>query len=197
MSLPMIILLGVIAVAVVWAVVTYNHFVALRNQNQNAFAQIDVQFKRRYDLIPNLVNATKGYLKHERETLEAVVNARSQAMTAEQDARSNPSDGSAIANLGAAEGMLSKSLGKLMALREDYPELKADESVARLTEELTSTENRITFARQAFNDQVTNYNTDVESFPASVVARATGFLRASQLQATQSKVEREPVKVEL
>jgi LemA protein len=193
----MILLLGVIAVAVIWAVVTYNRFVALRNQNQNSFSQIDVQFKRRYDLIPNLVNATKGYLKHERETLEAVVNARSQAMTAEQDARSNPADGSAIANLSAAEGMLTKSLGKLMALREDYPELKADESVARLTEELTSTENRISFARQAFNDQVANYNIDVESFPASIVARATGFSRAAQLQATQSKEEREPVKVAL
>ena len=197
MSLPIVLFLGVVAIAVVWAVVTYNRFVALRNQNQNAFSQIDVQFKRRYDLIPNLVNATKGYLKHERETLEAVINARSQAMSAEQDARANPSDGGAMANLGIAEGLLSKSLGKLVALREDYPELKADESVARLTEELTTTENRISFARQAFNDQVTNYNTDVESFPASVVARATGFLRAAQLQATQSKAEREPVNVEL
>ncbi len=197
MSLAMALLLGALAIALIWAVVTYNRFVALRNQNQNAFSQIDVQFKRRYDLIPNLVNATKGYLKHERETLEAVVNARSNAMNAEQTARGNPGDTKAIASLEAAESLLSKSLGKLIALREDYPELKADESVARLTEELTSTENRISFARQAFNDQVTNYNVDVESFPASLVARATGFSRAAQLQATRTQQERETVSVEL
>lgn len=192
-----VLMIAAIALVAVWAIVTYNGFVAARNQFQNAFSQIDVQLKRRHDLIPNLVNATRGYLKHERETLEAVVRARSAAVDAEQAASSNPTDADAMARMNTAEDMLTRSLGKLLAISEAHPDLKADASVARLTEELTSTENRISFARQAFNDQVTRYNTDVESFPASVIARAAGFDRAAQLAATRQQAEREPVAVSL
>ncbi|MGB7182714.1 MAG: LemA family protein [Burkholderiaceae bacterium] len=189
--------IGISALALVWAVVTYNRFIASRNQFQNAFAQIDVQLKRRYDLIPNLVSATKGYLKHERETLEAVIAARSLAIDAEKTASNDPADAGAMSLLDSAEEVLTKSLGKLLAVSEAYPELKADQSVARLTEELTSTENRITFARQAFNDQVMVYNTEVESFPASLIASVGGFGRATQLRAIQNEAEREPVAVSL
>lgn len=192
-----VLIIAAIALVAVWAIVTYNGFVAARNQFQNAFSQIDVQLKRRHDLIPNLVNATRGYLKHERETLEAVVKARSAAVDAEQAACSNPTDADAMARMNNAEDMLTRSLGKLLAVSEAHPDLKADASVARLTEELTSTENRISFARQVFNDQVTRYNTDVESFPASVIARAGGFDRAAQLAATRRQAEREPVAVSL
>lgn len=192
-----VLIIGALALVMVWAVVTYNGFVAARNQFQNAFSQIDVQLKRRYDLIPNLVNATKGYLAHEKETLEAVVKARSTAIDAEQAVRDDPLNSGSMARLDAAESMLTKSLGKLLAVSEAHPELQGDESVARLTEELTSTENRISFARQAFNDQVTNYNTEVESFPASLVARLSGFDRAGQLKATRHEAEREPVAVSL
>lgn len=192
-----VLIVGALALVAVWGIVTYNGFIAARNQFQNAFSQIDVQLKRRYDLIPNLVNATKGYLKHERETLEAVVQARSAAIDAEQVARKDPTNADSMSKLDAAEGMLTRSLGKLLAVSEAHPDLKGDESVARLTEELTSTENRISFARQAFNDQVTTYNTEVESFPASLVARISGFNRAAQLAVIREEVEREPVAVSL
>lgn len=192
-----VLFVGALALVAVWGIVTYNGFIAARNQFQNAFSQIDVQLKRRYDLIPNLVNATKGYLKHERETLEAVVQARSAAIDAEQVARKDPTNADSMSKLDAAEGMLTRSLGKLLAVSEAHPDLKGDESVARLTEELTSTENRISFARQAFNDQVTTYNTEVESFPASLVARISGFNRAAQLAVIREEVEREPVAVSL
>ena len=197
MSIEAIVFLVLIGALLIWAIVTYNGFVSSRNRYQNAFSQIDVQLKRRYDLIPNLVNATQASLRHERETLEAVVAARRHAMSAEQSARRNPGDGEALASLAAAEATLGSSLGRLMALVESYPELKGDQAVARLTEELTSTENRITFARQAFNDQVTGYNTEIESLPAAFVAGAAGFKRASQLVATTRSEEREPVTVAL
>lgn len=192
-----VLIVGALALVAVWGIVTYNGFIAARNQFQNAFSQIDVQLKRRYDLIPNLVNATKGYLKHERETLEAVVQARSAAIDAEQVARKDPTNADSMSKLDVAEGMLTRTLGKLLAVSEAHPDLKGDESVARLTEELTSTENRISFARQAFNDQVTTYNTEVESFPASLVARISGFNRAAQLAVIREEVEREPVAVSL
>ena len=197
MSIGLFIFLGAAALVLMWGVVVYNRFVTSRNRFQNAFSQIDVQLKRRYDLIPNLVNATRAYLTHERETLEAVVNARARAMQAEQAARENPADGGKLAAMDSAESALSGTLGKLFALSESYPALKADESVAALTEELTSTENRISFARQAFNDQVTSYNTAVESFPASIVAQVGGFRRSAQLAATSNDAERAPVMVNL
>ncbi len=197
MSIGTIVVLVLVGALLIWAVVTYNGFVSSRNRYQNAFSQIDVQLKRRYDLIPNLVNATQASLRHERETLEAVIAARRHAMSAEQSAKRNPGNGEALASLAAAESVLGSSLGRLMALVESYPELKADEAVARLTEELTSTENRISFARQAFNDQVTGYNTEIESVPAAFIAGAAGFKRASQLVATSRREEREPVAVAL
>lgn len=197
MSVETFVFSGLVGGLLIWAVVTYNGIVASRNRYQNAFSQIDVQLKRRYDLIPNLVNATQATLRHERETLESVTAARRQAMSAEQTARRNPGDGDALASLAAAESVLGGSLGRLMALVESYPELKGDEAVARLSEELTSTENRIAFARQAFNDQVTGYNTEIESMPAALVAGLAGFRRASQLAATSRREEREPVAVSL
>lgn len=197
MSIGMIILLVAVGVLLVWAVVTYNGFVSGRNRFQNAFSQIDVQLKRRYDLIPNLVNATQATLRHERETLEAVVAARRQAMSAEKSAKIDPGNSDVLAALSAAESTLGSSLGRLMALVESYPELMADEAVARLTEELSSTENRIAFARQAFNDQVTTYNTEIESLPAAFIAGVSGFRRASQLLSTSQREEREPVAVAL
>ena len=192
-----LVLFGVLFILIIWVVKIYNRLVQLRERCKNAFSQIDVQLKRRYDLIPNLVNATRAYLTHERETLEAVVNARARAMQAEQAARENPADGGKLAAMDSAESALSGTLGKLFALSESYPALKADESVAALTEELTSTENRISFARQAFNDQVTSYNTAVESFPASIVAQVGGFRRSAQLAATSNDAERAPVMVNL
>ena len=179
MSIGTMIALGLAGVLLIWAVVTYNRFVATRNRFQNAFAQIEVQLKRRYDLVPNLVNATQATLRHERETLEAVTRARRDAMQAEQGARRDPGNEMALAALASAEATLGGSLGRLMALVEDYPELKGDDAINRLTEELASTENRIAFARQSFNDQVTSYNTAIESMPAALVAGVSGFRRAA------------------
>jgi LemA protein len=168
----------VIALAVVlglWAVGIYNSLVGLRNRFKNAFSQIDVQLKRRYDLIPNLVETAKGYLKHERETLEAVIKARNIALAASQGAAANPADANAMRNLAAAEGGLAGALSRLMVVSEQYPELKANQNMMQLTEELTSTENKIAFARQAYNDSVMAYNNAREVFPAVVVAGALGF----------------------
>ncbi len=197
MSIGTMIALGLAGVLLIWAVVTYNRFVATRNRFQNAFAQIEVQLKRRYDLVPNLVNATQATLRHERETLEAVTRARRDAMQAEQGARRDPGNEMALAALASAEATLGGSLGRLMALVEDYPELKGDDAINRLTEELASTENRIAFARQSFNDQVTSYNTAIESMPAALVAGVSGFRRAAQLVAVSRAEEREPVAVNL
>ena len=197
MSGGLIVFLAVLACLVIWAVMTYNRFVAARNRFRNAFAQIDVQLKRRYDLVPNLVNATRAYLAHERETLEAVTQARQLAMSAERAARARPGDAGALAALSAAETALGGGLSRLIALAESYPELKADASVAGLIEELVSTENRIAFARQSYNDQVNNYNDEVQAFPAAIVARMSGFESASQLNATASEAERRAVAVTL
>lgn len=188
-----IILLVIILAIVFWIVGAYNRLVALRNQFKNAFAQIDVQLKRRYDLIPNLVETAKGYMKHERETLEAVIAARNQAVTV--NANLDPTNAAAVQQLSAAEGALSSSLGKLFALSEAYPDLKANQNMMQLTEELTSTENRIAFARQAYNDNVMQYNTSIEQFPGSLIANNFGFKPAELLQATEAPEERKAIKV--
>jgi len=197
MSSGSILLLVVLLTPVVWGVAVFNRFVALRNRYQNAYAQIDVQLKRRYDLIPNLVAATRAYLAHERQTLEAVIAARQRASDASKVARRHPQDADALAALEAAELALASPLSRLIALVEQYPVLQANETVQRLTDELGTTENRISFARQAFNDQVMGYNTEVESFPASMVATMFGFRRAGMLRATESARERQAVPVAL
>ncbi|RIK99274.1 MAG: hypothetical protein DCC72_00355 [Burkholderiales bacterium] len=186
-----------LVVALVWSVSVFNRLVGLRNRWQNAYAQIDVQLKRRYDLIPNLVSATRAYLAHERQTLESVIAARQRASDASDAARARPRHKPTLDALDAAEVALASPLSRLMALVEQYPKLQADETVHRLTEELRSTENRIGFARQAFNDQVTTYNTAIESFPASLVATLCGFRRSSTLRATASAQERQPIPVAL
>lgn len=191
MSTTAIILLAVAAALVLWYVVTFNRFVALRNEVKNAFAQIDVQLKRRYDLIPNLVEVAKGYMQHERETLEAVIQARSQAVTAAQQARAKPADAGAMMALAGAEGLLGAGLGRLMALSEAYPELKADQEMQRLAEEIASTENRIGFARQAYNDTVLAFNTATEVFPSNIVARLNHFPSLPMLESTSSEAERQ------
>ena len=154
-----------------YAVGTYNRLVALRNRYKNAYAQIDVQLKRRYDLIPNLVETAKGYIKHERETLENVIKARNLAYTAAQTAATNPGDSAAVKNLVSAESGLAGALSRFMAVSEAYPDLKANQNMMQLSEELTSTENKISFARQAYNDSVMAYNTRREVFPSSLIAR--------------------------
>jgi len=156
----------------------YNRLVKLRNRFKNAFAQIEVQLQRRYDLIPNLVETAKGYMKHERETLEVVIQARNQAMTAMKQMEANPGDLVATQALVGAEGALMGALGRLFALAEAYPDLKANQTMMQLSEELTSTENKVAFARQAFNDAVMEYNTDRESFPDMIIANTFAFREA-------------------
>ncbi len=173
------VVLGLIVLVGLFFVSLYNKLVTKQNRYENAFSQIDVQLKRRHDLIPNLVETAKGYLEHESETLEAVIAARNQARSAEEKAAANPGDGDAMKALMGAESMLSSALGGLMVTVEDYPELKADETMNRLMEELSSTENRIAFSRQAFNDAVTEYNTTREQFPAVMVANMFGFKEAT------------------
>jgi LemA protein len=168
-----LLVLAIIVVAMVVGV--YNKLVTMRNRYKNAYAQIDVQLKRRYDLIPNLVETAKGYIKHERETLEAVTKARNIAYVASQAAASNPGDSGAVKNLAAAEAGLSGTLSRLMMVSEQYPDLKANQNMMQLTEELTSTENKISFARQAYNDSVMTYNTDREVFPSNLVAGMFNF----------------------
>jgi LemA protein len=172
----------------------YNGLVALRNRFKNAFAQIDVQLKRRYDLIPNLVETAKAYMAHERETLEAVIAARNQAQQAEKRAAQDPADPNAVRSLMGAEGALTGALGRLFAVVERYPDLKADQNMRQLSEELTSTENKIAFARQAYNDSVMTYNTKRESFPTNVVAGMFNFAPA-ELFEIEAQEEREAPKV--
>src|SRR5438477_1301955 len=169
------IFLGVIVAIAVWAVAIYNGLVALRNRFKNGFAQIDVQLKRRYDLIPNLVETAKGYIKHERETLEAVIKARNSAQSAAQAAAAAPGDPAAMQQLGQADGALTGMLGKMFALAESYPDLKANQNMLSLQEELSSTENKVAFSRQAFNDSVMSYNTQRESFPSNIFAGMFNF----------------------
>jgi len=178
-----------------WVVSIYNGLVTLRNRFKNAFAQIDVQLKRRYDLIPNLVEAAKGYLTHERQTLEAVITARGTAVNAAQRAAAAPGEPSAMAGLAQAEGALGGALGRLLAVFENYPDLKANQNVLQVQEELTSTENKVAFARQGYNDAVMVYNTKRESFPDNVVAGLFAFKEAMLLEATESAEERKAPKV--
>ena len=186
----------VIIVAIAgWAVAIYNGLVTLRNRFKNGFAQIDVQLKRRYDLIPNLVETAKGYIKHERETLEAVTRARTAAVSAAAAAAAKPGDPAAMQGLAQAEGALTGVLGRLFALAESYPDLKANQNMLALQEELSSTENKVAFSRQAFNDSVMEYNTKRESFPDNIFAGMFGFGPAELLQATESAEERKAPQV--
>lgn len=172
----------------------YNELVQLRNRYMNAFSQIDVQLKRRHDLIPNLVETAKGYMKHEQETLERVITARNQALSAGRDASAKPGDPTAMRELGAAEGRLTGAIGGLFAVAESYPDLKANQNMLMIQEELATTENKIAFARQAYNDSVMTYNTRREVFPNNVVAGFGGF-QPAQLFEIESKIEREAPKV--
>ena len=194
MSKAMIAFLVVAAVIVIAVISLYNKLVMLRNRFKNAFAQIDVQLKRRYDLIPNLVETAKGYIKHERETLEAVTAARNQAYAAGQKAAANPADAAAVRGLMQADGQLSNVLGRLMMVAEAYPDLKANQNMMQLMEELTSTENKVSFARQAYNDTVMIYNTARETFPSVLIAGMFGFAPA-QLFEVESAQERQAPKV--
>ncbi|MBA2481375.1 MAG: LemA family protein [Planctomycetes bacterium] len=187
-----VVLLAIILV--VWGVGIYNQLVTLRNRFKNAFAQIDVQLKRRYDLIPNLVEVAKKYLSHERETLEAVIAARNAASSANVRASANPTDAGAVQQLMTAEGALSGTLGRLFALAEAYPDLKANTTMAQLSEELTSTENKVSFARQAYNDAVMGYNTAREIFPNTIIAGICSF-QPAQLFEIENAVERQAPKV--
>jgi len=188
------ILVAIPVVLMLWAIGIYNGLVQLRNRFKNAFAQIDVQLKRRYDLIPNLVETAKGYLKHERETLEAVIAARNQAAAAAKAAAAAPADGSAVRALSGAEQVLRGTLDRLMLVVEQYPELKANQTMMQLQEEITSTENRIAFARQAYNDEVMTYNIKREVFPNSLIAGSFGFLPAQPLE-LESVAERQAPQV--
>jgi len=190
-----LIALGIVAAAVVlaivWVVALYNALVVLKNRFKNAFAQIDVQLRRRYDLIPNLVETAKGYMAHERETLTAVTEARNVAASAAKALAAVPGDAGASAAFAKAESGLAGVLSRLMAVIERYPELKADGQMSRVMEELSSAENRISFARQAYNDAVTAYNTKRETFPTSIIAGAFNFSPAALLESTDSAAQRE------
>lgn len=189
--LPLIVAAAVVAAVAVWLIGAYNRLVALNNRVANAYAQIDVQLKRRHDLIPNLVEVARKYMSHERETLQAVVEARNAAAQARTAASSNPSDAQTIAALNATEGALSGALGRMFALSENYPDLKASANMAQLSEELTTTENKVAFARQAFNDAVMGLNTAVASFPAVLFAANLGFKAASMLESVSAPQERQ------
>ena len=183
----LLIFLAIVAVLVFWAVGIYNGLVTARNAYKNAFAQIDVQLQRRFDLIPNLVEVAKKYMAHERETLEAVIAARSAAQSGLAAAKANPGDPEAMAQLAAAQGQLNAGLCRLLAVAEAYPDLKANQNMMQLTEELTSTENKVAFARQAFNDMVMAYNNKREVFPNSVFAGMFGFQPATLLEIPADK----------
>jgi len=188
------VLFVIVLVLGLWVTGIYNSLVALRNRFKNAFAQIDVQLKRRYDLIPNLVETAKGYLKHERETLEAVIKARNIALAASQSAAANPADANAVRGLVTAETGLAGALSRLMVVSEQYPELKVNQNMMQLTEELTSTENKIAFARQAFNDSVMTYNPTRETFPNVIFAGMFGF-QSAELFKIEDPTERNAPKV--
>ena len=195
MNTTQIITLAVVALIVFWAVGAYNRLVKLRNEITNAFAQIDVQLKRRHDLIPNLVEVARKYLEHERETLERVTAARAQVVAATDLVRNQPNQTGPIKSLNLAEGVLNSAMGRFQAIVEAYPELKADESLRDLSEELTHTENKVAFSRQLFNDATLDYNNSAQQFPANIVAGVFGFREATVLQATSTDAERAAVKV--
>jgi len=185
-----LIFLGILAAIVFWTIGIYNKLVNHRNRVRNAFAQIDVQLTRRYDLIPNLVEAVKGYMKHERETLEAVIKARNTAVSSLDAAKADPANADAMKKLGASEGALGGVLSRLFALSEAYPDLKANQNMMQFQEELASTENKVSFSRQAFNDSVMSYNNTAENFPNSVIAGMFSFALASFLE-IESEEKRE------
>lgn len=185
-----LIFLGVIVAIVLWGVGIYNRLVNERNRVRNAFAQIDVQLTRRYDLIPNLVEAVKGYMKHERETLEAVIQARNKAVSSLDAAKADPANAEAMKKLGASEGALTGVLSRLFALSEAYPDLKANQNMLQFQEQLTSTENKVAFSRQAFNDAVLGYNNKAENFPNTIIAGMFKFELASFLE-IESEEKRE------
>lgn len=192
MDVGTIIVLVALVGLVMFAVGVYNRLIAARNFFKNAFAQIDVQLKRRYDLIPNLVETAKGYLSHERETLEAVIQARNTAQSASQTASMRPDDAAAIGALSVAEGALSGAMGRFFALAEAYPDLKANESMQQLMEELTTTENKISFARQHFNDAVTSYNNLREQFPNNLIGGMFSFAAAELLELESEEMRESP-----
>ena len=190
----LLVLLGAAALAVFWVIGLYNGLVTLRNRYKNGFSQIDVQLKRRYDLIPNLVETAKTYMAHEKDTLEAVIQARNQASSARQAAASAPADSDALKSLNQAEAGLTAAMSRFSIVQEAYPDLKANQNMMQLTEELTSTENKIAFARQAYNDAVMNYNNRREMFPSSIIANSFNF-QAAQLLEIETPAKREAVKV--
>jgi LemA protein len=197
MGLSGIVTLVVLAVIGLWMLAAYNRLVRYRNEIGNAFAQIDVQLKRRHDLIPNLVEVARKYVQHERDTLEAVIAARNGARKASEAAAARPADAARIAALGSAEDALAGMMSKLAVVVEAYPALKADASLRDLSEELNHTENRIAFSRQAFNDAVLDYNNAAQQAPTNLVAGIFGFKDAAPLQATTSEAERAPLRVAL
>lgn len=186
---------GLIIAAVVFAISLYNALVKKKNRFKNAFAQIDVQLTRRYDLIPNLVETAKGYMKHEKDTLEAVITARNQAVSGLKAASADPANASSMQQLAKSENALSGALGRLFALSESYPDLKANQNMMQLSEELTSTENKVAFARQAYNDSVMDYNNARETFPSNLIANSFNFDAATLLE-IDDEVKREAPKVE-
>lgn len=190
----LLVIVGIVVLFGLWAIGAYNGLVTLRNRYKNGFAQIDVQLKRRYDLIPNLVETAKGYIKHERETLEAVIAARNTASAAGNQAAANPGDPAAMQALGGAEAGLTGALGRMFALAEAYPDLKANQNMMQLSEELTSTENKVSFARQAYNDGVMAYNTQREVFPTNIIAGMFNFGPAELFQ-VENAAEKEAPKV--
>lgn len=194
MAMTLLVLVVAAAAFLFWGVGIYNGLVTARNAFKNAFAQIDVQLTRRYDLIPNLVEVAKGYLKHERETLEAVIQARAAAVSGLAAAKARPGDDAAMAQLGSAESGLAGALSRLMVVAEAYPDLKANQNMMQLTEEMTSTENRIAFARQAYNDNVMAYNNKREVFPSNIIAGMFNFAHAALLEITEP-AKREAPKV--
>ena len=197
MSSQTLVLIAVLALLVFWSVGAYNRLVRLKNVIANAFGQIDVQFKHRNDLIPNLVEAAKKYLQHEQATLEAVIAARNQAKVASDVVRSRPANAVAVTALSVAEQALDNTLGHLFALAEAYPELKADQTIRELSKELTSTENKAAFARQAYNDAVLDYNNAQGQFPALLIARTFSFEPSVMLCATENAAERQAVRIAL
>lgn len=188
------IVLGIVVVVIIWGVSIYNSLVALRNRFRNSYAQIDVQLNRRYDLIPNLVETAKAYLKHERETLEAVIAARNTAVSANRGAAAQPDDAAAVQKVMAAEGVLTGAMTKFFALAESYPDLKADKTMTNVMEELSATENKVAFARQAFNDAVMTYNTEREQFPKNIIANNFGFKEAQMFEVENAEA-RQAVRV--
>lgn len=194
-TIILIVIAVIVVVGIFLVIGIYNKLVTLRNRFKNSFSQIDVQLKRRHDLIPNLVETAKGYIKHERETLEAVIQARNAASTAQQKASANPGDPTAMKGLAGAEGMLTGAMGRFFALAEAYPDLKANQNMMQLSEELTTTENKVAFSRQAYNDSVMAYNTSRETFPAVLFSGLFGF-NVAELFEIENQAEKEAPKVQ-